>query len=131
MLRGVNVGGHNKIKMEALRALYESLGLLDPQTYIQSGNVVFRTEERDLVLLTKRIEGGIARSFGFRPGVIVRTASDLRNVIARNPFAARPAGAIDPSRLLVTFLSGDPGAEAREKVLRIKADPEELRIEGR
>ena len=131
LLRGVNVGGHNKIKMEALRALYESLGLLDPQTYIQSGNVVFRTEERDLVLLAKRIEAGIERSFGFRPGVIVRTASDLRDVIARNPFAARPAGAIDPSRLLVTFLSGDPGAEARERVLEIRIDPEELRIQGR
>ena len=131
MLRGVNVGGHNKIKMDALRALYESLGLLDPQTYIQSGNVVFRTEERDLVRLTKRIEDGIERSFGFRPGVIVRTASELRDVIARNPFATRPAGAIDPSRLLVTFLSGEPGAEAKEKVLKIKADPEELRIEGR
>src|ERR1700730_1781566 len=123
MLRGVNVGGHNKIKMEALRALYESLGLLDPQTYIQSGNVVFRTEERNLVLLAKRIENGIERSFGFRPGVIVRTASEVRDVIARNPFAARPG--IDPSRLLVTFLSSDPGAEAREKVLKIKVDPEE------
>src|SRR5512132_4352069 len=113
MLRGVNVGGHNKIKMDALSALYESLGLLDPQTYIQSGNVIFRTKERDLVLLTKRIEDGIERSFGFRPGVIVRTASELRDVLARNPFAKRPAGAIDPSRLLVTFLSRDPGAEAK------------------
>ena len=131
MLRGVNVGGHNRIRMEALKALYESLGLRDPQTYIQSGNVVFRTEERDLVLLTERIQNAIERSFGFRPGVIVRTASELRDVIARNPFAARPPGAIDPSRLLITFLASDPGAEAREKVLRIKADPEELRFELR
>src|SRR5436305_14643944 len=83
LLRGVNVGGHNKIKMEALRALYESLGLLDPQTNIQSGNVVFRTEERDVDLLAKRIEAGIERSCGVLPGVIVRTASYLRDVIAR------------------------------------------------
>jgi uncharacterized protein (DUF1697 family) len=129
MLRGVNVGGHNMIKMETLRALYESLELLGAQTYVQSGNVIFRTKERDLVLLTKRIEDGIESNFGFRPKVIVRTSSDLREVIARNPFATRPG--IEPSRLLVLFLAGDPGAEAREKTLSIKVEPEELRIADR
>jgi uncharacterized protein (DUF1697 family) len=56
MLRGVNVGAHNRIKMDALRALYEPLELRDPQTYVQSGNVVFRTDKRDLAALAKRIE---------------------------------------------------------------------------
>jgi uncharacterized protein (DUF1697 family) len=129
MLRGVNVGGHNKIKMATLPALYESLGLLDAQTYIQSGNVVFRTKERDLAVLAKRIGNGIERSFGFRPDVIVRTSAELRDVIARNPFAARPG--IDPGKLLVTFLSADPDADARDKVLKIKVDPEEFWLIGR
>jgi len=129
MLRGVNVGGHNKIKMEALRALYESMKLREAQTYVQSGNVIFRTDERDIALLTKRIEDGIEREFGFRPNVILRTAAEMREVIARNPFAKRRG--IEPSKLLVTFLGSDPGAEAREKILQIKCDPEELRIEGR
>ncbi|MGH9431631.1 MAG: DUF1697 domain-containing protein [Terriglobia bacterium] len=129
MLRGVNVGGHNKIKMDALRALYESLELRDPHTYVQSGNVIFRTEERDLVLLTQRIENGIERRFGFRPNVIARTASELRDVMARNPFVERRG--IVPSKLLVTFLASDPGPEARDKVLAIKTSPEELRIDGR
>jgi len=129
MLRAVNVGGHNKIKMDALRALYESLKFRDPQTYVQSGNVVFKTGERDLLLLTKRIQGGIERNFGFRPDVILRTSSELRDVIARNPFAKRRG--IEPNRLLVTFLAADPGAEARENIRRLKTDPEELRIDGR
>lgn len=129
MLRGVNVGGHNRIKMDALRALYESLKLRDPQTYVQSGNVIFRTEERDLVRLAKRVEDGIEQRFGFRPDVIVRTASELREVIARNPFARRRD--IEPSKLLVTFLARDPGPDARNRLLGIKADPEELRIDGR
>jgi uncharacterized protein (DUF1697 family) len=129
MLRGVNVGGHNMIKMEALRALHESLGLLDAQTYIQSGNVVFRATGRDLVSLAKKIGNAIEAKFGFRPGVILRTASDLREAIARNPFAARPG--IDPRKLVVTFLLDDPGPEARKKALSIKADPEELRIVSR
>jgi len=129
MLRGVNVGSHGRIKMDALRALYESLGLRDPQTYIQSGNVVFRTEERDLVRLGKRIEDAIERKFGFRPDVVLRTCSEMRDAIRRNPFATRRG--IDPSKLLITFLAGDPDPEARSKVLRIKAEPEELRIDGR
>jgi uncharacterized protein (DUF1697 family) len=129
MLRGVNVGGHNMIKMDALRALYQSLKLRDPHTYVQSGNVVFRTDERDLVQLARRIENGIERQFHFRPDVIVRTTSELRDVIARNSFATRRG--IEPSKLLVTFLASDPDAEAREKVLRIKTDPEELSISGR
>ena len=129
MLRGVNVGGHNKIKMDALRALYESMKLREAQTYVQSGNVIFRTDERDIARLAKRIENGIERKLGFRPDVILRTATEMREVIARNPFAKRRG--IEPSKLLVTFLGSDPGAEAREKILQIKCDPEELRIEGR
>ncbi len=129
MLRGVNVGAHNRIKMDALRAVYESLGLRDPQTYVQSGNVVFRTDKRDLVALAKRIEDAIERSFGFHPAVILRTSSELRDVIARNPFAGQSG--IEPSRLLVYFLTSDPGAETRDKVLSLKTEPEELRMDGR
>jgi uncharacterized protein (DUF1697 family) len=129
MLRAVNVGGHNKIRMDALRTLYDSLKFRDPQTYVQSGNVVFRTGERDLLLLTKRIQSGIAKNFGFTPDVILRTASELRSAIARNPFAKRRD--IEPRKLLVTFLATDPGAEAREGILKLKTDPEELRIDGR
>lgn len=129
MLRGINVGGHNKVNMGELRSLYESLGLQDAQTYVQSGNVVFRTKERNLAALAKRIEEGIERRFGFRVDVIVRTASELRDVIARNPFAKRRA--VDPGKLLVTFLANHPSAQARDQVLKINIYPEELHIDGR
>ena len=129
MLRGVNLASHNRIKMDELRALCESLELRDVQTHIQSGNIVFRTEERDLARLAKRLEKGIERRFGFHADVVVRTTSELRDVFARNPFAKRRG--LDPSKLLVTFLADDPCPEGREKVLAMKADLEELRIEGR
>jgi uncharacterized protein (DUF1697 family) len=129
MLRGVNVGGHNRIKMDALRAIYQSLGLRDPQTYVQSGNVVFRTDKRDLATLAKRIEDAIERGAGFRPAVILRICSELRDVIARNPFAKRSG--IEPNRLLVNFLASDPGPETRDKVMGLKTEPEELRMDGR
>lgn len=129
MLRGVNVAGHNLIKMDALRAHYESLGLRDAQTYLQSGNVLFRTKERNLTALGKRIENSIEQSFGFRTPVILRTTSELRDVIARSPFGKRRE--IDPKKLLVTFLASVPSAEVTEQVLKIKAEPEELHIDGR
>jgi uncharacterized protein (DUF1697 family) len=129
MLRGVNVGGHNKIKMDQLRAVYESLGFRDAQTYIQSGNVVSRADKRDPATACTRIEKGIERNFGFRPSVIVRTASELREVIVRNPFAKRSG--IDASRLLVAFLASSPAADALDKVLKMKCEPEELRVSGR
>ena len=129
MLRGVNVGGHNKIKMDQLRAVYQSLGFRDAQTYIQSGNVVCRADKRELATAGARIEKGIERNFGFRPSVIVRTAPELREVIVRNPFAKRSG--IDASRLLVAFLASSPAADALDKVLKIKCEPEELRVSGR
>ncbi|HTU47074.1 MAG TPA: DUF1697 domain-containing protein [Bryobacteraceae bacterium] len=129
MLRGVNLGPHKRVKMEALRSLYESLGLRDPQTYVQSGNVLFRTSEKNLNAVAKRIEKAIESSFGFHADVILRTTSELREALAKNPFAARSG--IDPAKLLVTFLASDPGEEAREKLRQIKAEPEELWIDGR
>src|SRR5208337_2383997 len=116
MLRGVNVGGHNKIKMDALRDLYESLGLRDAQTYVQSGNVVFRTKAKDLAPLAKQIEDAVERKFGFGPGVALRTTAELRSVIARNPFAGRRE--IEPGKLLANFFLGaEPGADMQSEIV--------------
>lgn len=124
LLRGVNIGGHHKIGMDALKALYESLDLGNVRTWGQSGNVLFTTSGRNLGRIAQRIEDGIERQSGFRSNVILRTTSELREVIRRNPFATRPG--IDPSHLIVTFLASDPGQDARDKVLAIHLDPEEL-----
>jgi uncharacterized protein (DUF1697 family) len=129
LLRGVNLAGHNPIKMEVLRALCESIDLQTPQTYVQSGNVVFKTKEKNLVKLAQRIAGAIERKFGFRIEVILRTPSDLRNVIAKNPFKKRRD--IEPGKLLVSFLATDPSPEARLRLLEVKTDPEELHAGNR
>jgi uncharacterized protein (DUF1697 family) len=115
--------------MEALRALCESLGLEGPRTLIQSGNIVFRTNQRDLRRIAARLEQAIERGHGFRPAVVLRTLAEMRDVAARNPFGARTD--LDPARLVVTFLADRPEAPARRKVLAMKTDPEELRLDGR
>jgi uncharacterized protein (DUF1697 family) len=128
MLRGVNVGGHNKIKMEALRALYESLKLKSPQTFVQSGNVIFLSDEKNLLRLSQRIQEAIERKFGFRPAVVLRTSFEMRRVIARNPFASRDG--IDPAKLLVTFLASEPAKQVCESLRKFDSRGEELYFHG-
>jgi uncharacterized protein (DUF1697 family) len=128
MLRGVNLGAQKRVKMDELKALYQSLKLREPQTYVQSGNVIFKTDENDVENLARRIEKAIEKKFGFQSDVVLRTTAELRNVVAKNPFAKRRS--IEPNKLLVTFLAGDPGEEARAKVRTIKAAPDELWIDG-
>jgi uncharacterized protein (DUF1697 family) len=130
MLRGVNVVGRNKIQMDSLRQLYESLRLRDAQTYIQSGNVVCRARANEHAGMAARLEGAIEKKFGFRPGVMLRTTADLRGIVARNPFAKRRG--IEPSKLLVIFFTVEPSPEMQSQILRAKTGhPEEVVFDGR
>jgi uncharacterized protein (DUF1697 family) len=133
MLRGVNVTGHNKIKMDALRALYEALKLESPRTFIQSGNVIFRTRlqgnEKNSAALAKKIKSAIEREFGFAPEVILRTADELRAAIAATPFLA--SRKLEPGKVLVTFLAAEPHADAHVTLASLKHHPEELHLKGR
>jgi uncharacterized protein (DUF1697 family) len=129
MLRGVNVGGHNKIKMDDLRRLCESLKFEDPRTYVQSGNVIFRTKEKNSLALVKKIQDAIERKFGFRPAVILRTTGELRSAMAATPFAA--SRKLEPGKILVTFLSDEPGSDANAILVGLKNYPEEIHLKGR
>ena len=124
MLRGVNVGPHNRIKMEDLRALCGSLKLEKAQTYVQSGNVVFTSNERDLVALATKMEDAIEKKFGFRPAVILRSGAEMRAIVKKNPFAKRE---FDPAKLAVMFLNTELPSEMRKQLEAIKVGPEELK----
>jgi uncharacterized protein (DUF1697 family) len=129
MLRAVNVAGHQKVSMEALKALCVSMGLRDVRTYIQSGNIVFRENREGPGKIALRLEEKMEAEFGFRPAVIVRTAAEMRKVIADNPFAGRSG--IEPNRLLVVFMGCAPTQKARDLVLALDCAPEEMHIVGR
>lgn len=129
MLRGVNLGPHNRIKMDALCAVYKSLKLEDPRSYVQSGNVLFRTNEKNVDQLSKKIQDAIEKKFKFRPDVVVRTAAELKKVIAATPFADRPV--LEPGKILVTFLAAEPPSGAEDNLAKFKDYPEELHLKGR
>ena len=88
LLRGINVGGHNKVAMSDLRDLAAGLGHAEVATYIQSGNLVFSTAETDQAKLADALEREITARLGVRPAVVVVSAAELAQVIADNPFPA-------------------------------------------
>jgi uncharacterized protein (DUF1697 family) len=130
LLRGINVSGQKIIRMAHLKALYEELGFKDAQTYIQSGNVVFRTSGQNPKVLEDRIRKALAASFGFDVPVAVRNSQEWQTVIAEQPFEDI-AGALDGSRVLVAFLSEVPSLEAVTNLLTYANPPEKLVVRGR
>ncbi len=122
-LRGINVGGHNKIKMAELRELCESIGFESPKTLLQSGNVVFRSRASSRSQLEQRLADGIEKRFGFRCGVLVVEPSELRDAIEAMPF---DADSLEASHLMVLFLDRSPTRAARQRLLAGWDGPEQL-----
>jgi uncharacterized protein (DUF1697 family) len=129
LLRGINVGGHKPIKMDVLCSVYKAMKVGDVQSCLQSGNVVFSAKTHSLKSLTKQIEDAIEQKFGQHCDVILRTSSELKQVIAKNPFAKNPG--IVPGKLGVVFFKEAPAAESCDEVLRMKAKDENVHINGR
>jgi uncharacterized protein (DUF1697 family) len=129
LFRGINVGGHRSIRMDELKDLHESLGLKDVFPYIQSGNVVFTSDDADLARLRRQIEDGFEKKFGFHAEVIVRTSSELRDIIEKNPFQSQQSK--ESKWVVVMFLAARPDDTAWEDLLKTYAGPEELFITGK
>ncbi len=125
LFRGINVGGKNILPMKQLIAILESLGCLDVTTYIQSGNAVFRHEENDVSLLTRKIAAVVHESHGFEPHVILLTADKLKRAMASNPY---PDAESDPSKLHLFFLASEPGNPDLEVLESIRAKNERFAV---
>jgi uncharacterized protein (DUF1697 family) len=119
-IRGINVGGNKLLPMASLKASCESAGLTDVRTYLQSGNVIFRSTRKDPARL-------IEEALDLDVKVVVRTAAELQKVVAANPFAS--VG--NTSLLIVMFLSDEPSKEAQAALRAAHAGPEEIRFAGR
>ncbi len=122
MLRGINVSGKNIIKMTDCRKSMQDLGLDDVTTYIQSGNIIFKTPAIPITKLTKLIQQKIKDDFGISASVTVKTLANLKKTIDNNPFLKLNNHA--PSTLHVTFLSESPTKINIEKLSKIQSQDE-------
>ena len=114
MLRGINVLGHNLIKMSDLQALCRDVGFSKVRTYIQSGNLIFEAPKSPADKISSRIVKAIHKAYGFSVSNFVITPKTLRQVIDNNPFLKKRG--IDRSKLHVTFLSARPQETNLEKI---------------
>ncbi|HEU5474880.1 MAG TPA: DUF1697 domain-containing protein [Actinophytocola sp.] len=124
LLRGINVGAHNRVAMAALRTTCESVGCTEVATYIQSGNVVL-TSSVGSAKLRGALESAIAEQLGVRPAVLVRTAAELAAVVSGNPFPRA-----DPAHLHVAFLEQAPTAAQLADLAEVSHPTEELAVRG-
>ncbi len=122
LLRAVNVGGTTSLAMADLKAICEGLGFTDVKTYIQSGNVLFRSD-LPAAKAAEILDGALLERFGKAPGVMIRTRAQLQAIADRAPFPDAK-----PNLLHIVFLSGPAPADALDKL--VAPDCEEVRLAG-
>jgi uncharacterized protein (DUF1697 family) len=134
LLRGINVGGKNLIKMPELKEALETIGLNEVQTYIQSGNVIFKSGEEEATLQVI-IENKIETVFGFPVKVVLRTLAELEKIILDCPFSEdeilKAESLSDKECLYVALLSTVPQKEKTEYLNTYRSDSDDYRIIGR
>jgi uncharacterized protein (DUF1697 family) len=128
LLRGINVGGRTKVGMDDLRRVFLALGYAGVKTYVQSGNVLFRSPVEEPPPSAAAIEQRIARDLGVTTTVLLRNGDDLAHVIANNPFLGRVP---DPTKLHVTFLAEPPDPERAARLETPSGEPDAFSLAGR
>jgi uncharacterized protein (DUF1697 family) len=126
LLRGVNLGARNRVRMPELRTLLEELGCTDVRTYVQSGNAVFRSA-RGAAALTKAVERAIHSELGLDIAVVIRSRGQLDRLVDRNPFG-RPRA--KESTLHVTFLAERPDPDRVRRLRGESFEPERFEVAG-
>lgn len=125
LIRGINVGGRNRLPMKGLTKLFEAAGCEQVKTYIQSGNVVFNARVRSVGQFGDAIGKAIEREYGFRPAIRLLTAKALRTAIASNPYAQAVS---EPKSLHLFFLEGSPQSTHVSDASRLLSESESLTV---
>lgn len=127
LLRGINIGPHKRIAMAQLRAMLQDDGLDEVRTYVQSGNVVLRSDEPPAEL-ARRTERLIAERFGLEVPVLARSRDELAAVLERDPFGGEQ---LDAKLYQVTFLAQEPPGELVSQFAALATDAERFAAIGR
>lgn len=128
LFRGINVGGHNIIKMAELRNLFQTIQLKNVKTYIQSGNVVFESEEEEKTL-RNRLEQEVEKTFGFPVSIILRTSIQIEKIIQQCPFPVDHL--LEGESVHVAFLEEEPTQEAVDRLRQFENDDEQFLLIGK
>jgi uncharacterized protein (DUF1697 family) len=125
LFRGINVGGKNALPMKELVSVLEDLGGRNVRTYIQSGNAVFVSPEKDTLRLSNKIRREIKKRRGFEPHVLLLEVADIERAIRKNPF---PEAVTDPRVLHAGFLASVPEKPNLKALESLKSDRERYQL---
>jgi len=125
-LRAINVGGTTIIKMSDLKAMFESFGLKNVQTYIQTGNVIFESSEKDAAMLEQQIERQLEKASGKRIRLFVRTMREVVQIVENCPFDPK-----EDETVHVVILEKKPDAKAVNTLLTQRSKADDFAVTGR
>ena len=128
LLRGINIGGHHKLQMKALTAALEELGLREVRTYLQSGNVMFRSNTKDRTALAVKITAAITAQHNFAPQVLLLDTEALHEAMANNPY---PEAEATPAYLSLLFLAETPSHPDLKALEALRANSERFKLVGK
>jgi uncharacterized protein (DUF1697 family) len=124
LLRGINVGGKNKVDMKQLKAVFETAGMADVRTYINSGNVIFSSTVRGKAGLAELLEDAVAKRFGFRIDVLLRDLRSMRAIVSKMP---KQWTNDNTMKCDVMFLKDEVARPSVLRQLRIRSELEDVR----
>ena len=127
LFSGINVGGNRIVKMADLRAFFEALGFTGVESYVQSGNVVFRSAKGEADTLANDIEKAFEARWGFHSRIMVRDADWLRGMVGANPY---PDLVDEPKKLHLFVLEREPTDEEANRLSDKCKGPEEFTVRG-
>ncbi|MFP9117784.1 DUF1697 domain-containing protein [Flavobacterium sp. RNTU_13] len=130
LFRAVNVSGHNVIKMEHLRRLMEANGFKNVATYIQSGNVIFETEETDKAKTGRTIEQLLYKEYGHDVFTFILDKADLQKAIQNNPYTTAEPEPQGVKKYFVTFLSGEATTQGMDQLKKYNRSDDEFKAVG-
>jgi uncharacterized protein (DUF1697 family) len=125
LFRGVNVGGKNTLPMKELASILADLGALNVKTYIQSGNAVFMSSEKDALRFSNKISLEIKKRRGFEPRVMLLELEEIERAMKKNPF---PEAEADPKVLHVSFLASEPVKPNLKALESLKIESERFQL---
>jgi uncharacterized protein (DUF1697 family) len=130
LLRGINMAGHNSVKMKELSDLYIELGYIDAECYIQSGNVIFSSDDSIPVsAISAKIENAIFKKFSYNIPVLIRSVREMKELSHSNPFLNEKN--FDPAKMAVIFLYEGAAAPQILKVKDVDYPPDKFKIIGK
>lgn len=129
LLRAINVGGHNIVRMDFLRQLFESLGFANVETFIASGNVVFETRSKNAQALARLIEKSLREALGYEVATFIRTDAELAAIASYKPFSQSDLDGA--AALNIAFLADGLDDKSSQKLLALRTDIDDFHVQGR